>query len=68
MKDEPTAGPAAAEQQLESALNAVLSQSRPPQNLRRLIIAAIHSAEREGVVGAIRLIEADVVENRASND
>src|SRR3546814_2235505 len=53
---------------LEHALNVVLSQSRPPQNLRRLIIAAIRRAERAGAGAATRLIEADMVATRASND
>lgn len=53
---------------LDAALIAALSQSRPPQNLRRLIAAALRCAAAEGLAAAVEAIEADVAANRASND
>ena len=53
---------------LDHALIAVLSQSRPPQNLRRLITEALRRAAQDGLAHAVELIEDDVERNRASND
>lgn len=53
---------------LDRVLIAVLSQSRPPQNLRRLIADALRCAASDGLARAVERIEADVERNRASND
>ncbi|WP_028078978.1 hypothetical protein [Solimonas soli] len=53
---------------LDRALQAAFSQSRPPQNLRRMIGGALRCASEQGLAEAVRFIEADVARNRASND
>ena len=60
--------PSQPQDRLQTALRAVFSQSRPPQDLRRLIGEALRRAADDGFEAAVRFIEDDVVASRASND
>jgi hypothetical protein len=60
--------PADPADRLDVALRALFSQSRPPQDLRRLFAAALQRAADEGYAAAVQFVEDNVVAGRASND